>query len=84
MLQEVKKLLEAGADKDEQDAEGRTALHFASGYGEVSFGSNLIPRESVCMKIALIEVTTFRLFFRHCCFVCEVERTSVEDSSRQR
>jgi ankyrin repeat protein len=40
-LQEVKKLLEEGADKDEQDAEGRTALHFASGYGEVSSVLNL-------------------------------------------
>ena len=29
-------LLEAGADKDEQDEEGRTALHFACGYGEMA------------------------------------------------
>lgn len=35
-LQGLKILLQEGADKDEKDAEGRTALHFASGYGEVS------------------------------------------------
>lgn len=32
----LKQLLEAGADKDEQDEEGRTALHFACGYGEMA------------------------------------------------
>ncbi|KAL3722867.1 hypothetical protein ACJRO7_035119 [Eucalyptus globulus] len=30
----LKKALTSGADKDEVDAEGRTALHFACGYGE--------------------------------------------------
>jgi hypothetical protein len=34
--QGLKKALEGGADKDEEDAEGRRALHFACGYGEVS------------------------------------------------
>ncbi|KAL8197690.1 hypothetical protein R6Q57_024295 [Mikania cordata] len=33
----LKKALVAGADKDEEDAEGRTALHFACGYGEARF-----------------------------------------------
>lgn len=32
----LKQLLEDGADKDEQDEEGRTALHFACGYGEIA------------------------------------------------
>ncbi len=31
----LKELLAAGADKDEADHEGRTALHFACGYGEI-------------------------------------------------
>ena len=34
-IQGLKALLQEGADKDEKDAEGRTALHFACGYGEV-------------------------------------------------
>lgn len=34
-LQGLKNALAAGADKDEEDSEGRTALHFACGYGEV-------------------------------------------------
>jgi hypothetical protein len=33
----LKILLQEGADKDERDEEGRTGLHFASGYGEVRF-----------------------------------------------
>lgn len=33
--QGLKKALEDGADMDEEDAEGRRALHFACGYGEV-------------------------------------------------
>ncbi|CAN1156448.1 Ankyrin repeat domain-containing protein 2B, partial [Linum perenne] len=31
----LKSALASGADKDEEDSEGRTALHFACGYGEV-------------------------------------------------
>ncbi|KAK6911100.1 hypothetical protein RJ641_000030, partial [Dillenia turbinata] len=30
----LKNALASGADKDEEDPEGRTALHFACGYGE--------------------------------------------------
>jgi hypothetical protein len=36
--QGLKKALDDGGDKDEEDAEGRRALHFACGYGEVSEG----------------------------------------------
>lgn len=35
MNQGLKNALEAGGNKDEEDSEGRTALHFACGYGEV-------------------------------------------------
>jgi len=31
----LKNALASGADKDEEDSEGRTALHFSCGYGEV-------------------------------------------------
>uniref|UniRef100_A0A8R7V2G1 STI1/HOP DP domain-containing protein n=1 Tax=Triticum urartu TaxID=4572 RepID=A0A8R7V2G1_TRIUA len=31
----LKKALDGGADKDEEDSEGRRALHFACGYGEL-------------------------------------------------
>lgn len=34
-FQALKAALAAGSDKDEEDSEGRTALHFACGYGEV-------------------------------------------------
>jgi hypothetical protein len=34
-LDRLKELLKAGADADMKDEEGRTALHFASGYGEL-------------------------------------------------
>lgn len=33
--QGLSKALASGADKNEEDSEGRTALHFACGYGEV-------------------------------------------------
>lgn len=35
VFQGLKNALAAGANKDEEDSEGRTALHFACGYGEV-------------------------------------------------
>lgn len=35
ITQGLKNALASGADKDEEDSEGRTALHFACGYGEV-------------------------------------------------
>lgn len=31
----LRQLIKDGAAKDEQDEEGRTALHFACGYGEL-------------------------------------------------
>lgn len=37
-------LLDAGADKDEKDEEGRTALHFACGYGEIKCAELLLKR----------------------------------------
>ena len=38
----LKELLQGGADKDEKDDEGRTALHFACGYGEIACSEELI------------------------------------------
>ncbi len=38
----LKELLQGGADKDEKDDEGRTALHFACGYGEIACAEELI------------------------------------------
>ena len=35
-------MLKGGADKDEKDAEGRPALHFACGYGELPCAEALI------------------------------------------
>jgi ankyrin repeat protein len=37
-------LLEGGADADEKDDEGRTALHFACGYGEIKCAEILLKR----------------------------------------
>lgn len=41
-MEALKELLAAGADKDEKDDEGRTALHFACGYGEIACAEQLI------------------------------------------
>ena len=43
-VETLKQLLKDGADKDSQDDEGRTPLHFASGYGEIE-----------CVKLLLAE-----------------------------
>lgn len=40
----LEELLKSGADKDEQDDEGRTALHFACGYGEVKCAEVLLSK----------------------------------------
>lgn len=41
-IERLKKLLAEGADKDEKDAEGRTALHFCCGYGDVTCAEALL------------------------------------------
>ena len=41
-VEALKELLQGGADKDEKDDEGRTALHFACGYGEIACAEELI------------------------------------------
>lgn len=41
-VEALKELLQGGADKDEKDDEGRTALHFACGYGELACAEELI------------------------------------------
>lgn len=38
----LSELLKNGANKDEQDDEGRTALHFACGYGELKCAEVLL------------------------------------------
>ncbi|KAH7427672.1 hypothetical protein KP509_10G054600 [Ceratopteris richardii] len=43
----LKKLLSEGADKDEKDAEGRTALHFCCGYGDVECAEALLEAGAV-------------------------------------
>ena len=43
----LKQLLEGGADKDEKDAEGRTALHFACGYAELACALQVVAAGAV-------------------------------------
>mmetsp|Transcript_6242 Transcript_6242/g.38785 ORF Transcript_6242/g.38785 Transcript_6242/m.38785 type:complete len:316 (+) Transcript_6242:384-1331(+) len=43
-LDAVQAFLEAGADKDMQDSEGRAPIHFASGYGEMDIVETLIKK----------------------------------------
>lgn len=48
----LKELLAAGADVDEVDEEGRTALHFAAGYGEIACAKLLIEAKA---KLDLVD-----------------------------
>jgi ankyrin repeat protein len=48
----LKELLTAGADVDEADEEGRTALHFAAGYGEIPCLKLLIEHKA---KLDLVD-----------------------------
>uniref|UniRef100_A0ACD5WD43 Uncharacterized protein n=1 Tax=Avena sativa TaxID=4498 RepID=A0ACD5WD43_AVESA len=41
-VESLKKALEDGADKDEEDSEGRRGLHFACGYGELACAQALL------------------------------------------
>ncbi|XP_066366672.1 ankyrin repeat domain-containing protein 2A-like [Miscanthus floridulus] len=41
-VESLKKALEDGADKDEEDSEGRRGLHFACGYGELQCAQALL------------------------------------------
>ena len=41
---ELAELLKKGHNKDEQDEEGRTALHFACGYGELECAEVLLAQ----------------------------------------
>jgi hypothetical protein len=45
-VQALSDLLKAGANKDQQDDEGRTALHFACGYGELECAEVLLDAKA--------------------------------------
>lgn len=45
-VETIKRLLEEGAKPDEADEEGRTALHFACGYGEIECAKALIAAKA--------------------------------------
>lgn len=49
-MQGLRILLQDGADKDEKDPEGRTALHFACGYGEVCVTFQLLAAWSILLS----------------------------------
>lgn len=74
-MQEVKKLIKEGADKDEQDAEGRTALHFAAGYGEVS-NDLLIGWLTKCYEVFVND--RFELHRRHLEFTTYARSLRIE------
>ncbi|KAL8155917.1 hypothetical protein AgCh_001103 [Apium graveolens] len=53
----LKKALASGGDKDEEDSEGRTALHFACGYGEVLLAIPQTKRfcpSTICFLIFIV------------------------------
>ncbi|KAF3590482.1 hypothetical protein DY000_02027939 [Brassica cretica] len=63
----LKNALASGGNKDEEDSEGRTALHFACGYGEVC---NIITH--------LVEKQPYHAFFDdtvNCSVITDSERT---------
>jgi ankyrin repeat protein len=45
-VERLRELLKEGADKDATDEEGRTPLHFASGYGEIECVKALLDAEA--------------------------------------
>lgn len=59
----MKNALASGADKDEEDSEGRTALHFACGYGEVCY-INILDKSFFIFSTYML-----RPFLRICCSV---------------
>uniref|UniRef100_A0A0E0IF69 STI1/HOP DP domain-containing protein n=1 Tax=Oryza nivara TaxID=4536 RepID=A0A0E0IF69_ORYNI len=61
----LKKALDGGADKDEEDSEGRRALHFACGYGEVSNDKNISLR-ILCKTDCMYALLVFRKLHLKC------------------
>lgn len=55
----LKNALASGADKDEEDSEGRTALHFSCGYGEVSLFLNYCSVVYVWCRLLLFAPPLF-------------------------
>uniref|UniRef100_A0A0E0AYA7 Uncharacterized protein n=1 Tax=Oryza glumipatula TaxID=40148 RepID=A0A0E0AYA7_9ORYZ len=61
----LKKALDGGADKDEEDSEGRRALHFACGYGEVRNDKNISLR-ILCKTDCMYALLVFRKLHLKC------------------